>query len=255
MNTKREDFTNRALAILLQEQGLEADYELKAGRKRIDVVTHIDGLRVALEAETGFHRKAQAIKDADARLRQRLTTAVFAVCYPQGVTEDNLASATLTWTLRARAGEPPGEWSTGGVSQLAQAVQQAPRSLSGADVAAQQLSDALDTGVERLTPAAREALAKALDLPATREVSTGNRYQVAAKRGLLVIATAMLFHHRVQAHLPAERPELDFTHFKRHKRGNLQYDGTEWRGVSVHRSWRSIVKNPPTPTTSGYAQR
>ena len=22
---------------------------------------------------------------------------------------------------------------------------------------------------------------------------------------------------------------LDFTHFKRHKRGNLQYDGTEWR--------------------------
>ena len=50
-------------------------------------------------------------------------------------------------------------------------------------------------------------------------------------------------------------PYLDFTHFKRHKRGNLQYDGTEWRGVSVHRSWRSIVKNPPTPTTSGYAQR
>ena len=46
-------------------------------------------------------------------------------------------------------------------------------------------------------------------------------------------------------------PKLDFTHFKRHKRGNLQYDGTEWRGVSVHRSWRSIVKNPPTPTTSG----
>ena len=51
------------------------------------------------------------------------------------------------------------------------------------------------------------------------------------------------------------RSKLDFTHFKRHKRGNLQYDGTEWRGVSVHRSWRSIVKNPPTPTTSGYAQR
>ena len=49
--------------------------------------------------------------------------------------------------------------------------------------------------------------------------------------------------------------KLDFTHFKRHKRGNLQYAGTEWRGVSVHRSWRSIVKNPPTPTTSGYAQR
>ena len=54
---------------------------------------------------------------------------------------------------------------------------------------------------------------------------------------------------------PEECCKLDFTHFKRHKRGNLQYDGTEWRGVSVHRSWRSIVKNPPTPTTSGYALR
>ena len=36
----------------------------------------------------------------------------------------------------------------------------------------------------------------------------------------------------------ASSPKLDFTHFKRHKRGNLQYDGTVWRGVSVHRSWR-----------------
>ena len=44
---------------------------------------------------------------------------------------------------------------------------------------------------------------------------------------------------------PIHGYQLDFTHFKRHKRGNLQYDGTEWRGVSVHRSWRSIVKNPP----------
>ena len=66
----------------------------------MDVVAEVDGLRIALEAETGFHRKAQAIKDADARLRQRLTAAVFAVCYPSDVTEDNLADATLTWVLR-----------------------------------------------------------------------------------------------------------------------------------------------------------
>ena len=207
MNIKKEDFTNRALALLLQQQGLEADFEQKAGRKSLDVVAHVDGLRVVLEAETGFHRKAQAIKDADARLTQKLTTVVFAVCYPTGVTEDTLQDANLTWTLRTRAGDPVGEWAEGGISQLAQAVQQAPRSLSGADVAAQQLSDALDTAVGRLTPAAREALAKALDLPATKEASLGSRYQVAAKRGMLVIATAMLFHHRVQTHLPDECPE------------------------------------------------
>ena len=207
MSIKKEDFTNRALALLLREQGLEADFEQKAGRKRLDVVAHVDGLRVVLEAETGFHKKAQAIKDADARLTQNLTTAVFAVCYPTGVTEETLQEAILTWTLRTRAGDTVGQWSEGGVSQLAQAVQQAPKSLTGADVAAQQLSDALDTSVGRLTPAGREALAKALDLPATKGGSAGSRYQVAAKRGMLVIATAMLFHHRVQTHLPAECPE------------------------------------------------
>ena len=207
MSVKKEDFTHRALALLLRQQGLEADFEQKAGRKRLDVVAHVDGLRVVLEAETGFHKKAQVIKDADARLTQRLTTAVFAVCYPTGVTEETLHNANLTWTLRTRAGDPVGEWAEGGVSQLAQAVQQAPRSLSGADVAAQQLSDALDTAVGRLTPAGREALAKALDLPATKGGSAESRYQVATKRGMLVIATAMLFHHRVQTHLPAECPE------------------------------------------------
>ena len=206
---KQEDFQNRALALLLDKQGVAADFEQRGGRRRMDVVAEVDGLRVVLEAETGFHRKAQAIKDADARLRQKLATVVFAVCYPEGATEDNLAEATLTWTVRVKAGEPSGEWSTGSVGQLAQAVQQAPRSLSGADVAAQLLSDGLDAVVQRLKTPVRQALARALDLPATKpgggEQSDG--YYVAAKRGMLVVATAMLFHHRLQDYLPAQRPD------------------------------------------------
>ena len=206
---KQEDFKNRALAHLLTERGVPADFEQRAGRRRMDVVADVEGLRVVLEAETGFHRKAQAIKDADARLRQRLATVVFAVCYPYDVTEDNLPEATLTWTVRVKPGAPSGEWSTGGVTQLAHAVQQAPRSLSGADVAAQVLSDGLDEVVQRLKTPVRRALARALDLPATKpgggEQSDG--YFIAAKRGMLVVATAMLFHHRVQGYLPTERPD------------------------------------------------
>ena len=206
---KQEDFLNRALAMLLVERGIDADFEKRSGRKRIDVVTNVDGLTVVLEAETGFHRKAQAIKDADARLRQRLATVAFAVCYPEGVTEDNLAQATLTWTLRVKPGEPAKEWSTGSVGQLAQAVLQAPHSLSGADVAAQLLSDGLDTVVQRLKTPVRRALAQALDLPATKPggKQQSDGYFVAAKRGMLVVATAMLFHHRVQEHLPIQRPD------------------------------------------------
>ena len=206
--TKQEDFQNRALALLLREQGLKADYEQRVGRRRMDVVAEVEGLRVVLEAETGFHKKAQAIKDADARLRQKLATVVLAVCYPEGVTEESLAEATLTWTVRIKAGEPQGEWSSGGVPQLAQAVRQAPRSLSGADIAARLLSDGLDSVVQRLATPVRKALAKTLDLPPTKpgKRKQDDRYFVAAKRGMLVVATAMLFHHRLHDFLPPQRP-------------------------------------------------
>ena len=216
---KQEDFKNRALAKLLTERGVPADYEQRQGRKKIDVVATVEGLRVALEAETGFNRKAQAIKDADARLRQKLATVVFAVCYPSDVTEENLAEKTLTWTVRVKAGESKAVWTTGSVTQLAQAVQQAPRSLSKTDVAAQMLSEKLDAAVNLLAKSTRKALAQALDLPPTKRASDGRDvYLVAAKRGLLVVATAMLFHHRVQSHLPDERPE--------------GYDG-EWPPASI----------------------
>ncbi len=208
-DAKQEDFLNRALAKLLTGLSIPTDYEQKVGLRRLDMVAEVDGLRVVLEAEKGFHRKAQAIKDADARLKQRLATAVFAVCYPDGATEQNLADATLTWTLRLKPDEPSGDWSTGGVPQLAQAVWQAPGSLSGADAAAQMLNEGLDVVVQGMSSQARRHLAQALDLPPTKPGGgeRAERYFVAAKRGMLVVATAILFHHRVQPHLPEEPPD------------------------------------------------
>ncbi len=205
---KDEEFTNEALARLLTERGVPADFERRTARKKMDVVSDVDGLRVVLEAETGFHRKAQAIKDADARLRQGLTTVVFAVCYPEDVTQSNLPDATLTWTLRLKPGEPVRGWAEGGIEQLARAVQQAPNSLSGADLAARTLSDSLDAMVQRLKIMVRRGVARALDLPPTKSGrgEQKDRYLVAAKRGMLVVATAMLFHQRVQEHLPVDPP-------------------------------------------------
>ena len=75
-----------------------------------------------------------------------------------------MGDANLTWTLRLKAGDPAEQWATGDVAMLARAVQQAPDSLSGADRAAQKLSDALDEAVGQLS-ADRRRLAEALDLP------------------------------------------------------------------------------------------
>ena len=206
---KPEPFQNRALAHLLRAGGVPADYEQRRGSRQIDVVAEVDGLEVFLEAETGFERKAQAIKDADARLRQKLAVVAFAVCYPVGVTEDNLAGATLTWTLRTKPGEPSSEWSTGSVAQLAQSVQQAPHSLSGTDVAAQYALRRSGSGGIRSSSRPyggrwRGTLTCRRQGPKSRQPS--DRYFVAAKRGMLVVATAMLFHHRVQEHLPVLCP-------------------------------------------------
>ena len=203
-----ETFLNRQLAKLLTQNGIPSKHEQRRGRKQIDVVAEVEGLRVVLEAEAGFHKKALAIKDADARLHQRLATVVFAVCYTAGTTEDTLATTPVTWTVRTKPDEASGDWSVGSVAQLAHAVQQAPNSLNGADVAARLLSDGLDQAVQLLSASARKELAKALDLPETKPGGGPHTdgWFVAAKRGMLVVATAMLFHHRVQSHLPPERP-------------------------------------------------
>ena len=44
---------------------------------------------------------------------------------------------------------------------------------------------------------------------------------------------------------------LDFTHFKRHKRGNLHVDGTEQPRVPEYLGQLLTVKNFPKPATGG----
>ena len=208
-----ENLLNGELARLLTEAGVPAKAERRELGRKMDVVAAVDRTRVVLEAEAGFGKRRQATREADARLKQGLTTLVFAVCYPDGATVDALAGATLTWTLRTRAegsneareGDSP-EWREGGVRALADAVHQAPSHVSDADKAAQQLSGALDGAVRRLSPETRRALARTLDLPRTKESRRehDDGYFTAAKRGLLVVATAMLFHHRLR--LPADAP-------------------------------------------------
>ena len=206
----QEELLNGKLAELLAEHGLDARAERREAGKRIDVVVDVGGARVVLEAETGFSaaKRREAIGDADRRLKQGLTNVVLATCYPDGSTVESLPHARPIWTVRTHAqlGQPPGNasWSEpGDISELSEAVRQAGRSVGDADGAAQILSEALDRAVQRLNTPARRALAKQLDLPRAKG---GDGYFTAAKRGLLVVATAMLFHHRLQEHLPSPPP-------------------------------------------------
>ena len=201
MASEHEDLLNGELARLLREHDVPADPEVRERGKRMDVAADVEGVRVVLEAETGDPAKRrQAVREADARLRQGLTALALAVCYPGGATVAGLRDATFAWALRTRPGADA-EWREGGIGALADAVRRAPAAIGDADRAAQALSGALDGAVARFSRAARSAVARALDLP-----ERGNGARTAAKRGLLVVATAMLFHHRLQEHLPPRRP-------------------------------------------------
>ena len=217
----QEELLNGKLAELLAAQGLDARAERRESGRRMDVVVDVGGARVVLEAEAGFSaaKKREAVKDADARLKQGLTTVVFAVCYPDGATTESLAAAKPIWAARTRSelsGGADARWSEpGGIPELAEAVRQAGGAVGDADGAAQILSEALDAAVQRLSTPTRAIIAQALDLPAerTKDRRLLERHQretdgyfIATKRGMLVVATAMLFHHRLQEHLPREAP-------------------------------------------------
>lgn len=207
----KEEILNGELARLLTVHGVPSKPEQRRSNRRIDIIAVVDGLEVAIECETGFDKRTQAVKDADARFRQDLATLAFAVCYPSGASVEDLETAELTWVPRTReagrAGAQPGiaDWSTGGPADLAESVRRSQGSVEDADKAAQILSDGLDACVMGLTTIQRRRLASQLDLPRDSSAKA-NGYFTAAKRGLLLLAMAMLFQHRLDDYLPLDPP-------------------------------------------------
>ena len=214
MTTTREHehTLNVWLAEKLHLRGLIAQAEvIQPGNRRIDVEVRIGPAVIAVEAEHGQSsaKQAEAVRDADARIAQKLAHCAVAVCYPDGTTPESLAGAKLMWAVRD-GGEQQAEWSSGGLDSLASVIRLAPAQLGNPDYAAAALSVSLDGAIRRLTQWQKQQLARALDLPPT----SGNgksvlRWDKAAKRSLLVVATAVMFHSRLDAHLAEMRPEYD----------------------------------------------
>ena len=194
MANTQEELLNGALARLLKDRGLDAEAE----QQHIDVLVNVGGLRVAIEAKNGHRSRRAAMRAADGRIAAGRAERAVALCYPDGATEASLAGDELLWAVRedvkARA-----DWQRGDADALADAVRAVPQAAGDADSAARVLSRALDAAVDRMSEETRQALAGRLGI-------RHRDSRKAAKRGMLVVATSMLFHHRLQAWLPAGRP-------------------------------------------------
>ncbi|MCY4466273.1 MAG: hypothetical protein OXE46_12130 [Chloroflexi bacterium] len=203
-----ESTLNTWLADALQQQGLDARAESKqGGGKRLDIEVNFDDMKIALEAEQGDSKskRAEAIKDADGRLDDELADCAIAICYPAGITSrSELAACTLQHTLRAPGDRTPAnktQWERSDIAQLASVIRQVPAQLGDPDKIADKLSFSLDRAVARLSESQKQDLAASLDLPPGRAIKIGenSRYNQAAKRAMLVIATAVMFHARLDS--------------------------------------------------------
>ena len=219
---KYESALNTWLAAALRERQLDANEEsAQGGGRRLDVEVQLGYIKVALEAEQGqaAGKKRSAIKDADARLDQELADCAVAVCYPDNLfSADDLARCEVLYTLRTHKDRPPAaktKWQRGDLDQLARVIKKIPDQLGDPDSIANALSFSLDRAVARLSESQKRDLAKRLDLPsgAAIKIKAGraysSRYNQAAKRAMLVIATAAMFHARLDDHINDLTPLID----------------------------------------------
>ena len=214
MNQVHEQTLNVWLAGHLKNYGLDARPEsMHPGNRRIDVEIRIQPLVIALEAEHGQSpaKKASVIRDADARLKQNLAQGAIAVCYPDNTTEASLQTARLIWTVRDPAAPTPAaaEWSVGTIAQLVSVIRLTHAQLGDPDSVAAALSSSLDGAINRLSDTQKRELARKLDLPEPAKKGKGDPLNTPAKRALLVIVTAVMFHARLDNHRDDLRPEKD----------------------------------------------
>ncbi len=214
-----ESTLNTWLAAVLRERGLDARAESgQSGGKRLDVEISLDGLKIALEAEQGFSatKRASAIKDADSRLRDDLADCAVAICYPAGLgSAAALAECELLHTVRAHKERPPAKktsWKRDSIAQLVSVIRKIPDQLGDPDEIANRLSFSLDRAVARLSESQKQDLAACLDLPAGKptKIEPGyaltSRFNQAAKRAMLVVATAVMFHSQLDKHRHTIKP-------------------------------------------------
>ena len=244
MTTREHEQTlNVRLSDELRQRGLDARPEVTHGNRRIDVEVRIGPARVAVEAEHGQSaaKQNEAIGDADKRLpeNENLADIAVAVCYPDDTTGESLPAAELQWTLRDGSGAGA-VWTSGNLDQLASVIRLAPAQLGDPDFAAAALSNSLDAAVRRLDDGQKQNLARGLDLPKQDKLNNKRvrePWNAPAKRALLVVATAVMFHSRLDVHLRGMRPEYD------NRLNPPRPFAGEWPPATAH-----LCANGPNPT-------
>ena len=247
MTTVREweSVLNIRLSDELKRRGLNCKPEVMyPGNRRMDVEVRIGPVVVAVEAEhgQGTAKRREAIGDADRRLQQGSAQCAVALCYPDDTTAETLPTSEVLYAVRDETTmETAADWNTADIDRLVSIIRLAPAQLGDPDAAAAALSESLDAAVRHLNDSQKQDLARALDLPRQTKDGrpTAHPWDAPAKRALLVVATAVMFHSRLDVHLAGMRPEID-----NRQNPPVPFDG-DWPPSQAQR-----CRNAPAPIQS-----
>lgn len=220
---------NSELCALFAKAGMRAEKEKRiGGQKRADIFVRHDRHAVIVECKLfGPGKRDEAVRQAAERLEPlQLADSAIAVVYPKGCTAEmvdmdlqidyavvgraharsRIRQRTLDGSQqelpRRRGGGP--RWERGTVRDLVAAAKRVAKDLGDPDALVRELDAALDDAVEGLAAGERKRLAGAMDLP-----SRNGDWRPAAKRSLLVLASAAMFHGRLGDQLAGMRPSVD----------------------------------------------
>lgn len=216
---EHEQTLNVFMAKLLAAHGLDARPEAQrvapdgrtGPRDRIDIQVHIGPAVVAIEAKQGQGtvQLRSAAEAADERVSMGYADCGVALCYPDGSTQDSLSEAEFVWSVRG-GGQQESRPDRGNLERLAAAIRLTPAQLGNPDYAAAALSASLDAAVERLSDLQKQDLARGMNLPPGKKGRRGTDvWDRPAKRALLVVATAVMFHARLDEHADEIKPSQD----------------------------------------------
>ena len=245
-----EDNITYRLRDLLRLKGIDVDSQVRVGRGRADlVVAHEEG-KIVIECEmNGPGKKNQAVKDAVKRLTPvRHVDVAFAVVYPpqcseKSLCDDTALSVSIVDDYVARPKQEhlmldaggPGEptntntramWTTCTVSELANRIRNVHKDIGDPNTIVGRLRDAVNAAAARLSADECRALGEGLGLGPQE----GN-WRPAARRALLIVASASMFHVRLDPHLRAMRPRDD-------ARTGKKFEGS-WKPETLNGCYRA----------------
>ena len=235
-NDEYEVNVNSRLCDLLIKAGLPANKEVKlVASKRADILVEFENHNIAVECElAGSSKQKMAIDDALSRVAPHpYASAAFAVVYPPSCTSKSLDLNTkinvafvdethaetlyqqgrIDDTVYEGTRKPQysdlrqtPDWQCCTVQDLAGMIFNARRDMGDPDALVKALNDSLSKAVRYLPLVQVRTLGKSLDLApegGTHADRNAERqcFEPAARRALLVVATAALFHSRLDEHL------------------------------------------------------